>query len=45
VVGEQFKDSHTKAFVFAFIAAVAFSGLLEVVQHFRKKRKAAGLLP
>lgn len=45
VAGEQFKDSHTKAFVFAFIAAVSVSGLLEVVQHFRKKRKAAGLLP
>jgi len=45
IAGERFKESHTKAFVIAFIAAVAFSGLLEIVQHFRKKRKAAGLLP
>ncbi len=41
--GEQFKESHTKAFVIAFIAAVSFSTLLEVVQHFRKKRLAAKL--
>ena len=45
VAGEQFKDSHTKAFVFAFIAAVSVSGMLEIVQHFRKKRRAADLQP
>lgn len=45
VAGEQFKDSHTKAFVFAFVAAVSVSGMLEVVQHFRKKRRAADLQP
>lgn len=39
--GEKFKDNHTKAFVIAFIAALAFSGLLEVVRHFLKKRKTA----
>ncbi len=43
--GEQFKDSHTKAFIVAFIAAVSFSALLEVVQHIRKKQQAAKLLP
>ena len=45
IAGEQFKDNHTKAFVIAFIAAVSFSALLELVQHTRKKRQAAKLLP
>ena len=43
IAGERFKDNHTKAFVIAFIAAVSFSVLLEVVQHIRKKRQAAKL--
>jgi membrane-associated protein len=41
VAGEKFKDNHTKAFIIAFAAALAFSGLLEVVRHLLKKRKAA----
>ena len=45
IAGEQFKDNHTKAFIIAFIAAVSFSALLELVQHTRKKRQAARLLP
>ena len=36
--GEKFKDNHTKAFIIAFAAALAFSGLLEVVRHLLKKR-------
>ena len=36
--GERFKDNHTKAFIIAFAAALAFSGLLEIVRHLLKKR-------
>lgn len=44
VAGEQFKDNHTKAFIIAFVTAVGFSLMLELVQHIRKKRQAAKLL-
>ncbi|CAB4881972.1 unannotated protein [freshwater metagenome] len=43
IAGAQFKDSHTTAFVIAFVAAVSFSALLEVVQHIRKQRQTARL--
>ncbi len=36
--GERFKDNHTKAFIIAFVTALAFSGLLELVRHLIKKR-------
>ena len=43
--GDRFKDNHTKAFIIAFVAAISFSMALEVVQHVRKKRKAARQVP
>lgn len=36
--GETFKDSHTKAFMFAFGLAITATILIEVVRHFIKRR-------
>jgi membrane protein DedA with SNARE-associated domain len=39
LVGEPFKDDHTKAFWIAFGTALGINTLIEVVRHFRAKRK------
>lgn len=38
LVGEPFRDDHTKAFWIAFGTALAINVLIEVVRHFRLKR-------
>jgi len=38
--GTQFADSHTKAFIVAFIAAIGISAILELIRHIVRKRKA-----
>ena len=35
--GEQFADNHTLAFVLAFVTALAVSGVVELVRHFRNR--------
>ena len=40
VFGEKFQDDHTKAFVLAFVAAIAVNVVIEVVRHFKKKLTA-----
>jgi membrane protein DedA with SNARE-associated domain len=39
VFGKSFADNHTIAFIFAFVAALSISLLIEVVRHLREKRK------
>jgi membrane protein DedA with SNARE-associated domain len=41
--GEAFKDSHTKAFLFAFGLAIGTNIVIEIVRHQRKKRRAASV--
>ena len=38
-MGEPFADDHTKAFWIAFGTALGINVLIEVVRHFRLKRK------
>lgn len=38
--GNQFKDSHTTAFLIAFSTALGITFLLELFRHWRRKRKA-----
>ena len=39
LVGEPFKDDHTKAFWIAFGTAIGINVLIEVIRHFRARRK------
>lgn len=39
LVGEPFEDDHTKAFWIAFSTALGINVIIEVVRHFRAKRK------
>jgi len=41
IFGQQFEDNHTLAFVFAFAAALSVTLAVEVVRHFRNKRREA----
>ena len=42
VFGEKFQDDHTKAFVLAFVAAIAVNLVIEVARHFKKKLTPSG---
>jgi membrane-associated protein len=39
--GKAFKDNHTKAFVTAFVLALAATVFIEIVRHFVDRRRAA----
>jgi membrane protein DedA with SNARE-associated domain len=39
LVGEPFRDDHTKAFWVAFATALSINVVIEVARHFRAKRK------
>ena len=39
LIGEQFKDNHTVAFILAFAAALSLTISIEIVRHVRTKRK------
>ena len=41
LVGEPFKDDHTKAFWIAFGTALGINVLIEIVRHVRKKRNSS----
>jgi membrane protein DedA with SNARE-associated domain len=41
IFGQQFEDNHTLAFVLAFAAALTFTITVEVIRHFRNKRREA----
>lgn len=41
LVGEPFKDDHTKAFWIAFATALGINVLIEIVRHVRKKRNSS----
>ena len=40
VGGKAFEDNHTLAFIIAFAAALSVTGVIEVIRHFRNKRRA-----
>ena len=37
--GEAFEDDHTKAFLLAFGLAIGTNIVIEIIRHFRKKRR------
>src|SRR4051812_36683384 len=40
VFGKQFEDNHTIAFLLAFVAALSITVVIEVIRHFRDKRRS-----